>query len=126
MRDYLSIGCSPADEECAQVGTENYWVRSGRECHAFLHQLTRIFGLAPAGAYLSVKTFPHDFGEYREVVCYFDTDVEESQEYAFRLESEAPAKWDEEARKELEGAKCSDLKCEPTSTSDQKTASAST
>jgi len=82
VRDYLSIGCSPADEECAQVGTENYWVRSGRECHAFLHQLTRIFGLAPAGAYLSVKTFPHDFGEYREVVCYFDTDVEESQEYA--------------------------------------------
>ncbi len=101
MRDYINIGPSPCDEDCAQVGKEDYVERSKKECRAFLNQLKRVFGEPPEGAVLSIKQFDHDFGTYREVVCYFDDAYPESVEYAFKLEGDTPATWDEQARKEL-------------------------
>ena len=104
MRDYMTICTSPVSEDCAQVGADDYEVRSRKECKAFIQQLRRQFGDEPALACLSVRIFPHDFGSYREVVCYYDDDDEEGRDYAFKLESETPARWDEEAKKELEGS----------------------
>jgi len=101
MRDYLTISPTPTVEDCAQVGSPDYNARSSAECKAFLAQLRRRFGDEPGSAFLGIKTFPHDFGSYREVVCYYDDEDEEGRDYAFRLERETPAKWDEEARKEL-------------------------
>jgi len=101
MRDYITIGSTPADELCAQVGSDDYETRSRKECRAFLAQLRRQLGGEVGSAYLGVKTFPHDFGSYREVVCYFDDEDEEGRDYAFRLEAETPAKWDKEAKEEL-------------------------
>ena len=101
MRDYLSISCSPASESCAQVGTENYEVQSGRECRALIAQLRRQFGTEPMLARLSIRSFPHDFGSYKEVVCYYDDEDEEARDYAFRLESELPEFWDDEAKFDL-------------------------
>ena len=104
MRDYISIGSSPSEEPCAQVGTDNYPTQSSRECLVFKHQLERMFPNPPEGAYLSVKAFPHDFGTYREVVCYYDDEddgEESSQSYALKLERETPSNWDDEAKKEL-------------------------
>jgi hypothetical protein len=43
---------------------------------------------------LSIKWFAHDFGGYCEVVCYFNTDIEASVEYAQRYEDDAPATWE--------------------------------
>jgi len=101
MRDYISIGPSPCNEECAQVGQDNYPEQSKKECRAFLNQLSRVFGEPPGGAHLGIKSFPHDFGTYREVVCYFDDDVPEARDFAFMLEGKSPENWDEEAHKEL-------------------------
>lgn len=101
MRDYLTIGPTPSDEDCAQVGTEDYMERSQKETTAFIHQLLREFGEPPANARLTSKCFPHDFGAYTEVVCYYDDCDEESINYAFNIENNTPAKWDNEALKEL-------------------------
>lgn len=101
MTDYITIGSSPTEEDCAQVGSPDYQERSRNECKAFIAQLARVFGLPPEGARLTAKSFPHDFGSYREVVCYYDEEKPESAVYAFKLESNTPEKWDEEARTEL-------------------------
>jgi hypothetical protein len=101
MREYLNIGSTPSDEACAQVGSHDYSERSRAECKAFVAQLRRVFGTEPDGAVVTVKSFPHDFGSYREVVCYYDDGLPLSVEYAFKLERETPERWDDEARKEL-------------------------
>ena len=97
--DYLEIGPSPALEECAQVGSDDYANRTRKECRAFINQLRRTFGLEPAGAKLFIKANPHDFGTYYEVACRFEDEA--SQEYAIKLENEMPERWDAEAKTEL-------------------------
>jgi len=72
-----------------------------KECEIFLRQLRRVFGEPPEGAGLSIKSNPHDFGTYLEVVCWFDTGVEASVEYAFNMEKNTPEYWDDEAKEEL-------------------------
>jgi hypothetical protein len=101
MRDYLNIGSSPASEDCAQVGSDGYHKKAKKECGVFIGQIRRELGPEPPGASLSIKSFPHDFGNYMEVVCYFDDESEAAREYAFKCEAECPDMWDEEAKKEL-------------------------
>ncbi|MFN6965191.1 MAG: hypothetical protein ACK4S4_15705 [Pyrinomonadaceae bacterium] len=98
MRDYVDIGPSPTAEDCAQVGSDDYYERARRECRVFIDQLRRQFGDEPCSASLSVRSYPHDFGTYYEVVCYFDDDDDEAVEYAYKLESETPEHWDADAR----------------------------
>lgn len=99
--DYLSIGPTPAEEDCAQVGSDSYHTKARKECEAFRKQMLRLMGEPPAGACLRVKTFPHDFGSYLELCCVFREDNEEATSYAYRCEEASPARWDAEARKEL-------------------------
>jgi hypothetical protein len=101
IRDYLTIGSAPAEEECAKVGESDYGNRARKECRAYIRQLRREFGNEPEGASLVTRFFPHDFGTYLEVVCYYEDDVPESVEYAYRLERESPANWDTQAVTEL-------------------------
>jgi hypothetical protein len=105
MKDYLCIGPSPSSETCAQVGEENYQEQAKKQCRAFLHQLERLFPKPPDGCYLSVKSFPHDFGTYYEVVCYFETDNEDSTKYAYNMENNSPENWDAAAVEEMTGIK---------------------
>lgn len=101
MINYITIGSSPCDEPCAQVGSENYHENARKEGKAFINQLRRQFGPEPASASLRIKGFPHDFGTYHEVVCYYDSSDDVGADYAFRLESEMPAEWDQQAKQEL-------------------------
>lgn len=101
MRDYVTIGSTPADEDCAQVGSADYSVRARKECAAFVKQLIRQFGPPPEGARVHTKGFSHDYGTYHEVVVSFDDDNEAAVEYAYTLESETPLNWDSEAKAEL-------------------------
>ena len=103
MRDCITIGSTPSDEQCAQVGAPDYSEKSRAECLAFKHQLERVFPNSPDGTYFTVKSFPHDFGTYREVVLFYDDDNDESVEFAFDVESNSPSNWDDEAKKELQG-----------------------
>lgn len=104
MQDYLSISSVPAGEDCAELGSENYYNRAKAEIKALKNQMIRIVGEPPFGAILKMKGFPHDFGTYYELVVVYNDDNEEAEEYAFKCENELPEFWDAEAIKELEEA----------------------
>jgi hypothetical protein len=93
MTEYIEIGPAPANEECAQTGTDEYGERSRRECRRFITLLRAAFGQEPEGARLRVQEFPHDFGTYREVVCEFDSAKPAAVRYAQRCESDQPGEW---------------------------------
>jgi len=102
MIEYLNIGPVPWGEACAQVGSQDYDRRSRRECVAFLNQIRRVAGPEPAGAALVIKSFPHDFGSYREVCCRYSDESDPASDYAFDCEShEALELWDDQALSEL-------------------------
>ena len=93
MKDYLNIGSSPPEEDCCMVGSCNYAYNAKKECLRYIDCLRKFVGVEPFGAELKVKSFPHDFGTYYEVVCYFDDDIPESLEYALKCEGEGPMTW---------------------------------
>jgi hypothetical protein len=98
----MNIGPVPCEENAAQVGRTDYDEQSLRECKVFKRMLERLHPVpADALASLIVKSFPHDFGSYREVcVRYEDTDPVATA-YAFDLERDTPEQWDAIARYEL-------------------------
>lgn len=93
-RDYIDIGSTPTEEDCAQVGQPDYEKKARAECARFIQLIRQTLGEEPEGARLAVKSNPHDFGTYYEVVCYFEDSNEEATSYAYRCEAETPTKWD--------------------------------
>lgn len=93
MRVYLTLGATPAEEPCAQVGTPGYEVRAMAESRRYVQVVRHALGPEPPGARLRVKEFPHDLGSYLEVVVEYDAADEAATEYAHRCEAEAPARW---------------------------------
>lgn len=94
-RDFIELGPAPCDEDCAQVGDPDYPERSRAECRRYIALLTAVMGEPPEGAWFSIKSSSHDFGTYREVVCYFDSDNEAAADYAWRCEADGPTTWDD-------------------------------
>ena len=101
MRDYVYIGPAPADEDCAQLGSENYGPRARKECRVFIEQLRRHFGNEPPLARLHTQGNDHDFGTYYEVVCDYDDEDQKSIDYAFAIEGSPPERWYHEATETL-------------------------
>lgn len=95
-KDYLNIGPCPADEECVQVGSENYRARARKEMEQYILLIRDGCGAEPEGARLTIKWFPHDGGTYGEVVCEFWT--EKGQEYAYEVEGDAPSRWNDNVK----------------------------
>lgn len=95
MREYVSIGPAPYEEQCIQVGDPDYRKRAMTECLHFVKAIRRVCGEPPEGASLGVKSFPHDYGSYLEVVAYYDDTNEKAAEYAFMVEEKAPATWEQ-------------------------------
>lgn len=104
MRDYIDIGPTPTEEECTGVGQPGYEERARLECRVFLDQIRRQLGPEPPGARLAIKRNPHDFGDYLDVVCYFDGTDQAAMDYAFSCEA-AVDRWDATAKRELQGLK---------------------
>ena len=111
MRDYIDIGSSPAEEDCAQVGSPDYYKRAKTECARFIALIRKVLGPEPDGAHLAVKSFPHDWGTYHEVVCHFDDQDEEAVKYALLCESEAPRTWQDDQPKAPAGSPGEVLQC---------------
>ena len=65
------------------------------EGRRFIALLCKKFRPEPEGARLAVKSFLHDFGDYLEVVCYFDENLPDSVTYAMHCEDNLPATWDD-------------------------------
>jgi len=99
MKDSINIGCSPADEPCAQAGRDSVQ-RMKAECNALIGQLRRMYGEEPEGARLFIKGNPHDYGTYYEVECEFSDEHPESLQYALKCE-DLPENWDAQAIAEL-------------------------
>jgi len=100
----LEIGSTPNDESCAQVGTEDYYDLAIMEIKAYMHQLQRMFPIPEnlQGVVSFVKkSNPHDFGTYYELAIKFPEDNEEAVDYAYNIENNSPANWDEPAKEEL-------------------------
>jgi len=90
MHDDVTLGSAPCDEDCVQVGKPDYRERARHECQRFIDLIRRILGPEPDRARLAITSFPHDFGGYYEVICYFNTEINASVDYAYRCESETP------------------------------------
>jgi hypothetical protein len=97
-RDFIAIGSTPHAEDCAQVGSTNYYRDSVVQCRAYARLLARLLPL-PTGvqAELIVKTFEHDFGTYREVCVNYDPSSLQALNYAYSIDNGAPARWDAQA-----------------------------
>jgi hypothetical protein len=95
MRDYISIGSSPPEESCQQVGSQDYPRKARIECRQYIEALRKHLGPEPEGARLYIQSNPHDFGTYYEVNCEYEDDNEEATAYAFKCEGEGPMTWEE-------------------------------
>jgi len=104
MKHFVEIGSTPGSEPCAQVGSPTYETMARMECRAMMNLLRRLFGQEPDGAKLQIKSNPHDFGTYLEVVCWYDDAKDASVDYAFKCEGEGPEIWDKQALAELRAA----------------------
>jgi hypothetical protein len=93
MRDLVYLGPVPVDEDCVQVGDQDYEIKAAYQCEQYILLIRRVVGVEPQGAKLKVKWNDHDLGSYCEVVCEFDDRYQEAFDYAFRCESEGPTKW---------------------------------
>lgn len=58
------LGPGPAEEECAQVGSDGYEGRATAECRAYIPAIKMVCGDPPANARLRVEWADHDFGRY--------------------------------------------------------------
>ena len=95
MRQYFTLGQTPSEEDCAQVGQPGYRNKAVAECTRYIELLRRTIGPEPEGARIGIKWFDHDFGAYCEVVCYFNPEHAIAVAYAQRCEDDAPATWEE-------------------------------
>lgn len=94
-KTYLSIGCTPAAEECVQVSqTHDYFSPMMYQCERFKQMLIAKFTNCNK-VELKVKTFLHDFGTYAEVVAYFEENDPEAQAQAIFIENNMPSYWTE-------------------------------
>ena len=101
--EYIEIGSTPYEEDCAQVGSYNYRELAKKEMDVFIDQLNRSFPEAEEkGIRFKVKWFSHEFGSYGEVCMYWDMDDPIADEYVYVIDKSIPSNWDEEALKELE------------------------
>ena len=98
----MTIGASPCEESCAQVGHPGYEARSRRECLVFRRMLERLFPLADdVPARFAVISSPHEFGTYREVCVRYEDSDARACDHAYAVEANTPAQWDAIARYEL-------------------------
>lgn len=103
MLDYLNLGSTPFDEDCAQLGSPDFENRANKELNAYKAQLERMFPEIQMhkSVRFKKKWFEHDFGLYGEIVVVYDSDSELECDTAIKIEHNTPKNWDEEAIKEL-------------------------
>lgn len=97
MREYIELGSAPCEEDCAQFGSENYFEKSNEESKRYISLLEKKFGkFRPLNCSFRKKSFPHDFGDYYEVVVTYDPNDEDSINFAYHVENNLPITWDDD------------------------------
>ena len=92
MRDFLYIGSTPSDETCFPAGH----AQARAEVCLYRKQLEHEF---PDGQF-RIKSCPHDFGTYYEVVAYFDDEDDKQTTAAYNAECASSPLWLPEFAKE--------------------------
>jgi hypothetical protein len=94
-RDYISIGCTPAGEDCVQVSsTEYYMDKMLAECNKYKEMLQAKFADCTKVT-IAVKTFSHDFGSYAEVIVKYENTDNEALAQAIHIENNSPMNWND-------------------------------
>ena len=102
VMEYMEIGSSPYEEDCAQVGSNGYVERANKELFAYMNQLKRLFPAAESlGIRFRIKWFSHDFGSYGEVVVKYSDANPDDEALALFLENNTPEFWDDIAKERL-------------------------
>jgi hypothetical protein len=91
MRDYMTLGSVPYEEDCIQMGKDG----QREECRKFVHMLREKFVNIPEQASFSVKSNPYEYDCYYEAAVNWNDDDEESTQFALFVESNIPARWDD-------------------------------
>ena len=96
MRDYVNIGPTPCDEDCVSLTSNGGYHQAMRaECERYIAAIRMKLGPEPRNARLAVKRFDHDFGDYLEVVCWYEDTNPAARNYASRCETDAPRTWND-------------------------------
>ena len=93
MRDYITLGPVPYEEECQQLGCDYNQVKAREEVRRYIEQLKVMFPI-PDESYtlqFGVRSFNHEFGTYYEAVIYYDSDIESEVDFAINVEANTPA-----------------------------------
>jgi hypothetical protein len=98
MRDFMTLGPVPFEEECIQVSPEVDYTEMRNEVVKFVNLLKERFVNIPENAYFGIKRESHDFGTYFEAAVYWDTEDADSQAFAYFVESHLPATWTEDSK----------------------------
>jgi hypothetical protein len=89
---------TPADEPCSQSLDQDFYQKNRDECIRFRDLLLKAYP-PPPHAYLVIKSEPHDFGTYRNVVSMMEDSISEEDEkivYEWNTKvSSCPSTWDE-------------------------------
>jgi hypothetical protein len=92
--EHYSLGPSPVDEECVQVGSDNYLANAQKECKRYMELLEKKFDLLD-GMYFQITYNAHDFGTYLDVEVFFNENDEEQLNYASYIEDNLPFTWED-------------------------------
>ena len=89
--DYVELGPVPCDEDCAQMGTDDFERENKAECLRYMKGLVKKF----PDCKFKVKSFKHEFGSYSEVIAVYNGQDADSIEAAYNVENNLPATWSE-------------------------------
>jgi hypothetical protein len=95
VQEVYWLGPAPSEEDCVQLGSPDYAREARAECKRYIKAIRHVCGPEPAGAQLTIKSLPHDFGSYFEVAVVFDPENESASEYAAKCDQDAPKTWGE-------------------------------
>lgn len=106
---YYEIGPTPVNEECAQVGQENYLSQAVSECRAFCNQILRHYPAPNEFCRIVIKRNTHDFGGCYEVGASIHgagsiSQANANKEWVSQIEGDPKGvleNWDEESLAEL-------------------------
>lgn len=97
MIDFVEIETTPAEEDCAQTGTENYSMISRQEGKRMVAGVLKYFAKEIGEKQIGFKFHnnPHDFGSYLTIKILFNDNDEEAARLAYLIENELPQTWEE-------------------------------
>ena len=98
MKDFMTLGPVPFEEDCIQVSPEVDYSAMRKEVANYVALLESRFINIPENAYFGIKRESHDFGTYFEAAVYWDTEDADSQAFANFVESHLPATWAEDSK----------------------------